>query len=97
MADNEHEEDDDMVEMEGEGGDDISVDLRSQIILTMRQQNIELLQIAAQVAGYAKEHGPIKPDDARKALRTMWELYSEFYSWVDPEEAEGDDEEGDEE
>lgn len=75
---------------------DIALDLRTQIFLAMRQQNLELLQIATQVAGYGKEHGPLKPEDARKALRSIWEVYSEFYSWVDPEESE-EDEEGDDE
>jgi hypothetical protein len=30
------------------------------------------------------------------ALRAVWEAYSEFYSWIDPEEAEGDDDDEDE-
>ena len=30
-------------------------------------------------------------------MRSIWELYSEFYSWVDPEEIEEDEDEDDEE
>lgn len=75
---------------------DLGLDLRTQIFLAMREQNLELLKIAAQVSGYGKEHPPLKPEDARKALRTIWDVYSEFYTWVDPEETE-EDEEGEEE
>jgi hypothetical protein len=63
----------------------------------MRAQNLELLKIASQVAGYSGNHAPLKPNDARNALKGIWEIYSELYSWVDPEEGEDDDEELDEE
>jgi hypothetical protein len=73
---------------------ELELDTQSQIFLEMRQQNLDLLEIAARVAGYAGEHGPLKSGDVRQALRNIWEIYSEFYAWIDPEEAE--DEDGDE-
>ena len=56
----------------------------------------DLLEIAARVAGYNGEHGPLKPPDIRQAMKSIWEIYSEFYMWVDPEEP-GDDDDDDEE
>ncbi len=72
----------------------LELDTHSQIFLEMRRQNLELLRIATEVAGYTGEHGPLKPGDLRNALRNIWEVFAEFYTWVDPEEAEGDEEEG---
>jgi hypothetical protein len=75
----------------------LELDTQSQIFLEMRRQNLELLRIATEVAGYTGEHGPLKPNDLRNALKSIWEVFAEFYNWVDPEEAEADDEdEGDE-
>ncbi len=76
--------------------DALELDTQSRIFLEMRRQNIEILRIATEVAGYAGEHGPIKGGDVKGALRTIWDVFSEFYNWVDPEEAEGDDEDEDE-
>ncbi len=28
----------------------------------------------------------------KNALRNIWDIFSEFYTWIDPEEAEDDDE-----
>ncbi len=78
----------------------LELDTQSQIFLEMRRQNLELLRIATEVAGYTGEHGPLKPGDLRSALRNIWDVFSEFYTWVDPEEDEdedGEDEEEDEE
>ena len=75
---------------------ELELDTQSQIFLQMRAQNLELLRIAAQVAGFASNHGPLKPGDMKHAMRGIWDIYSEFYSWIDPEES-GDDEEEDEE
>jgi hypothetical protein len=72
----------------------LELDTQSQIFLEMRRQNLELLRIATEVAGFTGEHGPLKPGDLRSALRNIWDVFSEFYTWVDPEEAEG---EGDDE
>jgi hypothetical protein len=38
----------------------------------------------------------LKPNDLRQSLKNLWEIYAEFYSWIDPEEAEEEDEEGEE-
>ncbi|MDG3003874.1 hypothetical protein [Paludisphaera mucosa] len=76
----------------------LELDTQSQIFLEMRRQNLELLKIASEVAGYAGPHGALKPGDVRNALRSIWDVYAEFYSWIDPEESEEEDEdEGDEE
>ncbi len=72
-------------------GLDLEIDTQSQIFLEMRGQNLELLRIAAQVAGFGE--GSAKPGDLKKALKDMWEIYSEFYTWVDPEESDDDDDE----
>lgn len=70
----------------------LELDTQSQIFLEMRQQNLELLKIAAQVAGYNGQSSPLKPGDLKTALRSIWDIFSEFYTWIDPEEAEDDDE-----
>ena len=62
-----------------------------------RRQNLDLLKIATEVAGYSGPHGPLKPGDLKDAMRTIWDVYSEFYAWIDPEESEGDDEDEDDE
>ena len=79
--------------------DDLDLDFPSetQIFLEMRQQNLELLKVAAQVSGYSGGHGPLKPNDLRSALKSIWEIYAEFYTWIDPEEAEDDEDLDDEE
>jgi hypothetical protein len=87
-------EEEDVQDDELDEGGEFGLDIRSQIFLAMRQQNLSLLKIAAEVSGYSKSGTPLRPEDARKALKTMWEIYSEIYSWVDPEES---DEDGDEE
>jgi hypothetical protein len=74
----------------------LELDTQSQIFLEMRRQNLDLLKIATQVAGYSGTHGPLKSGDLKYAMRTIWDLFSEFYAWVDPEEAEEDEEDEDE-
>jgi hypothetical protein len=73
----------------------LELDTQSQIFLEMRRQNVDLLKIAAEVAGFSGQHPPLKPGDLRHALKTVWEVYAEFYAWIDPEE-DDDDEEDDE-
>ena len=75
----------------------LELDTQSQIFLEMRRQNLELLKIASEVAGYSGSHAQLKPGDVRNALRSIWDVYAEFYSWIDPEESEGDDEDDPEE
>lgn len=80
-----------------EGLDEIdAIDARSRIFLEMRAQNVEILKIASQVAGCGGNQGPMKPNDVKQALKAMWEIYAEFYSWVDPEESEDDEDDEDE-
>jgi hypothetical protein len=73
----------------------LELDTQSQIFLEMRRQNLDLLKIATQVAGYTGQHGPLKQGDVKNALRNIWDVFSEFYSWIDPEEAEDDDDDSD--
>ncbi len=70
---------------------ELGADTKTQIFLSMRQQNIELLDIAARIAGFSDTNAPLSGDDTELAMRTIWKLYSEFYSWVDPEEVEDED------
>ena len=87
-------EDDDL------GGDDagegleqaLELDTQSQIFLEMRNQNLELLKIAVGVAGLGGQHPPVKPNEMKSIIKNIWDLYSEFYTWIDPEESEDDDE-----
>ena len=70
----------------------LELDTQSQIFLEMRRQNLDLLKIAVEVAGFSGAHPPIKPGDLKSAIRSIWDIYSEFYAWVDPEETEDDGE-----
>jgi hypothetical protein len=74
----------------------LELDTQSQIFLELRRQNLDLLRIATQMVGYSGQHGPLKPNDAKSALRTIWEVYAEFYRWIDPEETEDDEDDDDE-
>ncbi len=69
----------------------LELDTQSQIFLEMRRQNLDLLKIASEVAGYAGPHAPLKQGDVKNALKSMWDIYSELYAWVDPEESEDDE------
>jgi hypothetical protein len=71
----------------------LELDTQSQIFLEMRRQNLDLLRLATEVAGYAGPHGPLKSGDLKGAMRNIWDVFSEFYMWIDPEEAEDEDEE----
>ena len=87
-AQDEHDHEEDILDLE--------MDAQSRIFLQMRSQNLELLRIATQVSGFGGNHPPLKPADVRNAMKGIWEVYAEFYSWIDPEEAEGGDEEEEE-
>ena len=69
----------------------LELDTQSQIFLEMRRQNLDLLKIAAEVAGYGRDHSPLKPGDLKQAMKGIWDIYSEFYAWIDPEESDEDD------
>ncbi|GAC1448708.1 MAG: hypothetical protein NVSMB9_32130 [Isosphaeraceae bacterium] len=75
----------------------LELDTQSQIFLEMRRQNLDLLRIASEVAGFHGPHQPLKPGDVKNAMKTIWDIFSEFYAWVDPEESDDDedDEDGD--
>jgi hypothetical protein len=73
----------------------LELDTQSQIFLEMRRQNLDLLKVASEVAGFHGPHPAIKPADLKHALKTIWEIYSEFYAWIDPEESDEDEEEDD--
>jgi len=73
----------------------LELDTQSQIFLEMRRQNLDLLKIAAEVAGYSGNHPPLKPGDLKHAMKGIWDVYSEFYAWIDPEESDEDDEDDD--
>jgi hypothetical protein len=71
----------------------LELDTQSQIFLEMRRQNLDLLRLATEMAGYVgRPHPPLKEDELKSALGDIWEIFSEFYTWIDPEEAEDDDE-----
>jgi len=73
----------------------LELDTQSQIFLEMRRQNLELLKIASEVAGYTGNHPPLKSGDVKNAMKGIWDIYSEFYAWIDPEESDEDDEDDD--
>jgi hypothetical protein len=91
---------DEMDHDHGEGGSEvdfpIELETASQVLLEMRSQNVELLKLAAQVAGYSGGHSPLKPGELRQAINAVWEVYSQLYQWIDPEDdGEGDEDEED--
>jgi hypothetical protein len=95
MSEHEHDEEEEAIEETLESA--IELDTQSQIFLEMRQQNLDLLRVAVEMAGFSGQHPALKSNDVQAALRTVWDIYSEFYSWVDPEESEGDEDEDEEE
>jgi hypothetical protein len=80
-------------EVEEALGEALELDTQSQIFLQMRRQNLDLLRLATEVAGFGGAHAPLKNDDLKGAMQNIWEVFSEFYTWIDPEEAEDDDDE----
>jgi hypothetical protein len=93
----EHHNDHDLGdETSGDPSLKMELETQTQLFLELRQQNLELLQIAARVAGYMGEHGPLKNSDLKPALRAIWDIYAEFHAWVDPEDSD-EDFEGEEE
>lgn len=75
----------------------LELDTQSQIFLEMRRQNLDLLKIAAEVAGFQGPHQPLRAGDMKNALKTIWDVYSEFYAWIDPEEGDDDDDDDEDE
>ncbi len=75
----------------------LELDTQSQIFLEMRRQNLDLLKVAVEFAGFGGQHPPLKPSDFEGSMKTLWRVYSEFYTWIDPEEAEDDEDEDEDE
>jgi hypothetical protein len=98
MSHNEHDhgpDDEHEHEVEEALEEALELDTQSQIFLEMRRQNLDLLRIAAEVAGFTGQRPPLKPGDLKHALRSIWDVYAEFYAWVDPEESDDDEDEED--
>ena len=93
--DHDHDHDDNEDEVEEALEEALELDTQSQIFLEMRRQNLDLLRIAAEVAGFSGNHPPLKPGDLKQAMKGIWDIYSEFYAWIDPEETDDDDEDDD--
>ena len=93
--DDAHDHDPDLEGVEEELEKALELDTQSQIFLEMRRQNLDLLKLSIEVAGLSGQHPPLKSGDLKGAIKNIWDLYSEFYSWIDPEEAEGDEEDED--
>lgn len=92
----EHEHNHDPHHLDDEA-DSLEFDARTQIFLELRRQNLDLLDLAARVAGYSGENSPLKAGgDVDTAVKRIWDVYSEFYSWIDPEEDRDDEDEEDE-
>jgi len=52
----------------------LELDTQSQIFLEMRRQNLDLLRIAAEVAGFTGPHNPVKSGDLKGALKGIWDI-----------------------
>ncbi len=74
----------------------LEMDTQSQIFLELRRQNLDLLKVAVEMAGFGGSHPPLKSGDMKGAMKTLWDVYSEFHAWIDPEEGDDDDDEDDE-
>ena len=69
----------------------LELDTQSQIFLEMRRQNLDVLRLATEVAGYTGPHRPLNADDLKNAMQNIWDIFSEFYTWIDPEDDEDED------
>jgi hypothetical protein len=61
--------------------------------LTIRAQNIELLGLAAKIAGCADPKQLLSDVDTEANMRRLEEIYVTLADWVDPDEADDDIEE----
>ena len=99
MTDNQNDYDDNEEhehEVEEAFEEALELDTQSQIFLEMRRQNLDLLRIASEVAGFSGPHAPLRGGDMKGVMKSIWEIYSEFYAWIDPEETDDEDDEDDE-
>ena len=90
--DHEHEQ-----EVEEALEEALELDTQSQIFLEMRRQNLDLLRIAAEVVGFTGPHQALRSGDVKNAMKSIWDVYSEFYAWIDPEESDDDEDDEDDE
>ena len=98
MTDNQNDYDDNEEhehEVEEAFEEALELDTQSQIFLEMRRQNLDLLRIASEVAGFSGPHAPLRGGDMKGVMKSIWEIYSEFYAWIDPEESDDDDDDED--
>lgn len=58
--------------------------------LTIRAQNIELLGLAAKIAGCADPKSLLGDVDTEATMRRLHEIYAHLEEWVDPDEADED-------
>lgn len=58
--------------------------------LTIRAQNIELLGLAAKIAGCSDPKTLINEVDAEATMRRLHEIFATLEEWVDPDEADED-------
>jgi hypothetical protein len=91
--DHDHDHDHDLDPDEESLEQALELDTQGQIFLEMRRQNLDLLKLSIEVAGLGGQHPQLKPGDLKAAVKNIWDLYSEFYSWIDPEESEDDEDE----
>lgn len=91
----EHEHEDEHDEVEEALEEALELDTQSQIFLEMRRQNVDLLKIAIEVAGFSGQHPALRGGELKNAMKSIWDVYSEFYAWIDPEESDEEDDEDD--
>lgn len=58
--------------------------------LTIRAQNIELLGLAAKIAGCSDPKNLLSDVEAESSMRRLEEIYVTLADWVDPDEADDD-------
>jgi N12 class adenine-specific DNA methylase len=58
--------------------------------LTIRAQNIELLGLAAKIAGCSDPKVLLNDVDTEATMRRLHEIFAALEEWVDPDEADED-------
>lgn len=58
--------------------------------LTIRAQNIELLGLAAKIAGCSDPKVLLNDVDTEATMRRLHEIFATLEEWVDPDEADED-------
>lgn len=70
-------------------GDDVN-ETEIATYLTIRAQNIELLGLAAKIAGCSDPKALLNDVDTESTMRRLEEIYVTLGDWVDPDEADDD-------